>query len=87
MLLGIKPDEMMEEEHLVAWNPDRDEDKGNMWAYPPVMLLEAAHDYYWYAERMNRTVDFFRRQESLSHSPQHVLLFIPAMNEGWCLLC
>ncbi len=67
MLLGINPDEMTEEKRLMSWNSDRDKDEKYMWPYPPVMLLEAKHDFEWYADRMNRTVKFFQRQASYCH--------------------
>ena len=82
MLLGINPDEMMAEDPLVAWNSDVAKEEEHMWPYPPVMLLEAAHDFEWYAGRMKRTVDFFKRQASHCHRPHHVWHCTTCLSDG-----
>ena len=64
MLLGIRPDEMMETERLVAWNPDQEDEPRFKWPYPPVIILGAVQDYHWYKARINSSMEFFMRQVS-----------------------
>ena len=64
MLLGIKPDEMMETEDLVAWNSDQADEPHYKWPYPPVLILGAAQDFYWNKELINGSVGFFKSQVS-----------------------
>ena len=71
MLLGIRPHEMMETETLVAWNPDQEDEPRFKWSYPPVVILGAARDYYWYKARINSSMEFFMRQAS--HQPDVVM--------------
>jgi len=62
MLLGIRPDVMMEEHDLMGWNPDKVEGPGVTWPYPPVLLLEATEDWSNFRDRVRNTERFFIRQ-------------------------
>ena len=64
MLLGVKPNEMMETEDLVAWNSEQADEPHYKWPYPPVFILGAAQDFYWDRELVKSSVEFFKRQVS-----------------------
>lgn len=64
MLLGLKREEMMTTEDLVAWNSDQADEPRYTWPYPPVLMLGAAQDFYWDKELINSSINFFEHQVS-----------------------
>ena len=70
MLMGIQPDNMLEEPHLLCHNPDVAEERNVTWAYPPVLLLKASEDHDMMKERIDNTKNFFRRHVRLSRPSQ-----------------
>ncbi|BDA41019.1 hypothetical protein COCOBI_01-6740 [Coccomyxa sp. Obi] len=64
MLMGFKPDAIIEEEQLISKNVDETEGVVLTWPYPPVLILEAQNDRDLYKERIQRTLQYMREQGS-----------------------